>query len=185
MEYRYVISGLWTVWFVYWFAKRWRNKPTLYRANRVAWVVAAIGTLLLWSLFDRYRHIFRQELFARTDTTRVIGIALCAAGIAFAIWARRVLGTNWSGNPTIKQGHELIRRGPYALVRHPIYTGLLLAVFGSAFGRGRLQDLVLVIYAFVCIGVKSRIEETLMLRQFPLDYPEYRKRTKALIPRVL
>jgi len=185
VDYRDVIIGLWTVWFVYWIAKSWSNKRTAYRANRTGWVLALLGGLGLRSLFERYHHFFRVELLRRTGATEVIGIALCAAGLALAIWARRSLGTNWSGGPTIKEDHELIRTGPYRLVRHPIYAGLLVAGFGTAFGRGRLEDLVLFVYAFLCLGVKSKIEESLLLRQFPRAYPEYRKQTKALIPHLL
>src|SRR5262249_30686119 len=72
------------------------------------------------------------------------GVALTAAGAAFAIWARLVIGRNWSGTVTIKAGHELVRTGPYACVRHPIYTGLLLAAVGTSVYIGELRGLVAV-----------------------------------------
>ena len=105
-----------------------------------------------------------------------------ATGLAFAIWARHTLGRNWSGNPTVKEGHELVETGPYRLVRHPIYTGFLLAIAGTGIGRGQVRQLFIFGTAFVLLWAKLRIEESLMLRQFPQTYPGYMKRTKALVP---
>jgi protein-S-isoprenylcysteine O-methyltransferase Ste14 len=114
-----------------------------------------------------------------------IGVVLCMLGVAFAIWARNVLGENWSGAPQIKEGHELIQAGPYRLVRHPIYTGILLAMFGTGFGFGRIQSLVLFLFCFAALWLKLKVEESLMSQQFPEAYPAYRKKTKALIPYLL
>ncbi len=69
-----------------------------------------------------------------------LGMGLTAVGIAFALWARLWIGRNWSGTITIKDQHELIQRGPYSLVRHPIYTGLLLAFLGTALVHGEVSD---------------------------------------------
>src|ERR1017187_7501034 len=102
-----------------------------------------------------------------------------ATGLAFAIWARHTLGRNWSGNPTVKEGHELVETGPYRLVRHPIYTGFLLAIAGTGIGSGQVMQLFIFGTAFVLLWAKLRIEESLMLRQFPQTYPGYMKRTKA------
>lgn len=111
----------------------------------------------------------------------VIGAVFCAAGVALAIWARRHLGKNWSAYPTLKENHELITSGPYRFVRHPIYTGLLLALLGSALALGSFW---VIFFIAVCLVFVNRIfvEERLMLREFPDSYPEYRRRTKALIP---
>jgi protein-S-isoprenylcysteine O-methyltransferase Ste14 len=110
------------------------------------------------------------------------GMILCGAGVATAIWARRLLAGNWSGNITLKQDHELIQRGPYAWVRHPIYTGLLLMFAGSWLADGKLGALLGMSLASIVFFIKSRQEKALMLRHFPEQYAAYQMRTKRLVP---
>lgn len=112
---------------------------------------------------------------------QVLGVILSAAGIAFAIWARRHLGRDWSGTPSIKEGHELVTSGPYRFVRHPIYTGVILALFGSGLVNGIIWMVAFVIFTIVFVR-RIFIEERYMMQLFPNQYPEYKKRTKALIP---
>jgi protein-S-isoprenylcysteine O-methyltransferase len=131
--------------------------------------------------FIRYSQ--SHPLFA-DPTIKIVGAVLCAAGIFFAIWARRHLGKNWSGYPSEKQEHQLITSGPYAKVRHPIYTGMLAALFGSALTLG-FPWLVALIIVFVIFLYRIKVEERLMLKLFPSQYPEYIKRTKMLIPFVI
>ncbi len=115
----------------------------------------------------------------------VLGLALTTAGIAIAIWARFFLGRNWSGIVTIKKDHSLVRRGPYALVRHPIYAGLVLAMFGTALAIGELRCLLGIALALTHWWFKTRIEEQFLLEQFGAEYAQYRREVKALIPFVL
>jgi protein-S-isoprenylcysteine O-methyltransferase Ste14 len=113
------------------------------------------------------------------------GLALTITGCAFAIWARLTLGANWSGRATVKAGHELVIKGPYALARHPIYTGLLLASVGTGLAIGEWRCLLgLALLAIVFIA-KIGQEEKLMLQTFPEAYPRYRRCVKALIPGLL
>jgi protein-S-isoprenylcysteine O-methyltransferase Ste14 len=103
-------------------------------------------------------------------------------GLAIAIWARRCLGRNWSGEITIKQDHELIRSGPYRLLRHPIYTGLLTMYLGAAIVTGEwfaLLGLGLAVFAY---WRKVRLEEANLELAFGQDYTSYRRDTWALIP---
>ena len=102
-----------------------------------------------------------------------------------AIWARVALGRNWSGTVTIKQYHQLIRTGPYSVVRHPIYSGLLLALLGTALAVGETRGLVALAGAFLMGIFKARTEERFMIEQFGSQYEDYRKRTKALVPFIL
>jgi len=139
--------------------------------------------LLVAAFVVRPRTAYRQ-LVPENATLDLIAIALCAAGIAFAIWARRELGANWSARPAINEGHALVTSGPYRVVRHPIYTGLLLATCGSVLIGGVLWWIVFLILCAV-FAYRVRVEERLMMDRFPGDYPPYRKRTKALIPFVL
>lgn len=115
--------------------------------------------------------------------TQVLGIMLCAAGIGIAIWARRTLGTNWSGMVTLKEEHELVRRGPYGYVRHPIYSGVFLAAAGT------FLALTPTVPAVICLGLlfvgfrlKSLHEERLLSEIFPDQYPRYRREVRALVP---
>jgi protein-S-isoprenylcysteine O-methyltransferase Ste14 len=109
------------------------------------------------------------------------GVALCLAGFGFAVWARLHIGRNWGMPMSLREGHELVTSGPYAYVRHPIYSGLMLAMIGSAVTEGLLWLLVFALY-FAYFLFSARSEEKTMLAQFPNAYPAYRRRTKMLIP---
>jgi protein-S-isoprenylcysteine O-methyltransferase Ste14 len=110
-----------------------------------------------------------------------IGFIVCIAGMAFFVWARQTLGKNWSQTVTVKKDHELVTTGPYRYVRHPMYTGGLTACIGSAMIAGGAW-----VFLFVVLGAlflwRVGAEDKLMARQFPGEYPNYKKRTKALIP---
>jgi protein-S-isoprenylcysteine O-methyltransferase Ste14 len=115
---------------------------------------------------------------------QMTGLALTTAGCAFAIWARVALGRNWSGRATVKAGHELVTTGPYSVARHPIYTGLLTAVAGTALALGAWRGVVAVVVILLALLIKMSQEERLMMQTFPMAYPAYRERVKALIPGV-
>jgi len=110
-----------------------------------------------------------------------IGIILCAAGMALLVWARRHLGRNWSQTVAAKIGHELVTSGPYRYVRHPMYAGGLVACVGSAMVCGGAWIFLLVILGTLFLW-RVGAEDRLMAQQFPNEYPDYKKRTKALIP---
>jgi protein-S-isoprenylcysteine O-methyltransferase len=124
---------------------------------------------------------FSHPLFTPTLILGWTGALLTAIGISFAIWARVNLGRNWSSRPAMKEQHELVTTGPYAYVRHPIYTGILLAALGTAimssiFGIGML------IFISIFFALRINKEEKMMLELFPKRYPEYQKHTKRLLP---
>ncbi len=110
------------------------------------------------------------------------GLLLLIVGAAFAIWARLYLGGNWSGNVTVKEGHQLVRRGPYAVVRHPIYSGLTMAFLGTVVVAREARGFVALALLLVMQGSKIHMEERLMIEQFDGEYLEYRQQTKRLIP---
>jgi len=110
-----------------------------------------------------------------------LGVGLCLAGFGFALWARMHLGRNWGMPMSLRQGHELVTSGPYAYVRHPIYSGIILALIGSVLARG-LAWLLVLLLCFAYFTFSARTEEKMMLAQFPDAYPAYRRRTKMLIP---
>jgi protein-S-isoprenylcysteine O-methyltransferase Ste14 len=111
-----------------------------------------------------------------------LGFMLVLAGIAFSIAARVSLGGNWSGIVTLKQDHELIRKGPYRLVRHPIYTGLVVAILGTAIAQGELRSVFAVALVAAALVRKIGIEEALLVQEFGAAYDRYRREVPALIP---
>jgi protein-S-isoprenylcysteine O-methyltransferase Ste14 len=114
-----------------------------------------------------------------------VGAAITVAGILFAVWARRHIGANWSRFVTIKQDHELITTGPYALVRHPIYTGLLTAFLGTAIATTQLRGLIAFALIAISLLYKLRLEEQWMRAQFGDTYADYSRRVAALVPFIL
>lgn len=113
-----------------------------------------------------------------------VAVALTALGIALAIWARFYLGQNWSSAVTIKVGHQLIRTGPYAWVRHPIYSGMLLATIGTALAHSEPRALLAIALVWLGFWIKSGMEEGFMRKTFGAEYEEYSASTGALIPRL-
>jgi len=108
-------------------------------------------------------------------------VLLVAAGLGFSVWARVHLGRNWSAEVVVKQDHALIRSGPYRHLRHPIYSGMLLAFLGMALAFGEWRGLLALALVFASFARKSRMEERFMRETFP-EYAEYQRETRALIP---
>jgi protein-S-isoprenylcysteine O-methyltransferase Ste14 len=113
------------------------------------------------------------------------GITVTVAGLLFAVWARVHLGRNWSRSVTLKRDHELITSGPYALVRHPIYTGILSGFLGTALAIGEVRGVLALAIFTVALSIKLRLEEKWMRGQFGDAYAVYSSRVHALVPFVL
>jgi protein-S-isoprenylcysteine O-methyltransferase Ste14 len=126
-----------------------------------------------------------ERLWGRSLVVASAGLALEWSGIAFAIWAREALGHMWSGSVTLKQEHQIVRTGPYALTRHPIYTGILTAGLGVALVHANLSALLALVLMILGLLRKIAIEERLLERHFGEDYRLYRQQVRALIPFVL
>jgi protein-S-isoprenylcysteine O-methyltransferase Ste14 len=172
------------VWLIgYAFTKRtMRAQPVGARLFHLALLV--LGGCMMAGPWFRYGWL-RLRFIPQLESLPLAGMVLTVAGCAFAIWARVTLGANWSARATVKADHELITSGPYSLARHPIYTGLLMAIMGSALAGGEwhcVLGVAIIVFAFL---VKMSQEERLMMQTFPEAYPEYRQRVKALIPGVL
>jgi protein-S-isoprenylcysteine O-methyltransferase Ste14 len=131
----------------------------------------------------RIFHWDRAVLY-HTVTTGVLGDFLVFVGLFISIWARVTLGGNWSARVALKEDHELIQRGPYQAVRHPIYAGLLLMIAGTAVLAGQVSGFIALAICFCGFWVKLRQEEILLSKHLP-GYSEYMRRTKALVPFVL
>ena len=114
-----------------------------------------------------------------------LGAAITVAGLLFAVWARVHLGRNWSRSVTIKEGHELITTGPYGVVRHPIYTGILTGFLGTAIAISQVRGFIVVVLVFFAFWLKFRMEEKWMRSQFGETYAAYARQTAALVPYLL
>ena len=125
---------------------------------------------------------FDRPIIPVNVETVLVGFLAVLCGIAFTVWGRLTLGSNWSGVITLKEDHTLVRRGPYRIVRHPIYTGLLLALLGSALERGRVGSMLGVVVCGFGLWLKSRTEERFMVQRFGDQYLRYRREVKGLVP---
>jgi len=178
----------WGVLVMVWIAGMFFSQPTVrrtsYSSRLILFLPLLIGYLLV--LFHAIPAAWLLvRLWPHTQSVQATGLVLTILGCFFAVWARLTLGSNWSGLPKVKSGHELIVRGPYKLVRHPIYTGLLLALAGTAIAADRSVWILGLVLAAVSYAVKIRQEEGLMQETFPAEYPLYRQRVKAIIPWIL
>jgi protein-S-isoprenylcysteine O-methyltransferase Ste14 len=183
--YRQLMLGLWLAWLLSWVIAALGAKTTQRReslGSRLSHVVPLlIGVaLIVWPRVPW--EWLSLPLLPHRPLTYAVGLALVMLGLAFTVWARLHLGRNWSGTVTLKERHELIRSGPYAYVRHPIYTGLLVALLGSAVACGELRAMIglgVVAGAFIR---KLRIEERFMRGIFPGRYQRYCAEVPALVP---
>jgi protein-S-isoprenylcysteine O-methyltransferase Ste14 len=185
MTWRYLIGIPWMAFVAYWTISALNTKQTekreAFAARYGIMLLEVIGFVLL---FRRSPDIgfLGQRIIPRSFATGVTAVVLTWAGIALAIWARWHLGQYWSGRITIKQDHKLIRTGPYTRLRHPIYSGLDLAVIGSALAIGRLRCMVGVCVIITGFWIKAKREEAMLGRQFGSDFEEHRRQTGFLLP---
>lgn len=181
------IPGLWIAWGLYWLlaAKRVkavaRQESVVSRSLHIVPLIVA-GYLLTTAAIPGW---LGDRWLPRGLVEYLAGLALVVAGLAFTVWARVVLGGNWSGTVTLKHDHEIVTAGPYRLIRHPIYTGLLVAFLGSAIARGEWRGLVAVAIVAIAFWRKLGVEERWLEESFGSAYADYRRRTWALIPYVL
>lgn len=139
--------------------------------------------LLLWPRLERAIGL-ASRVVPPGPLGPAAGLGLTLLGLGSASWARVELGRFWSGTVTLKSGHVLVRSGPYGMVRHPIYVGLLLAVLGTAGARGTAGAAVALVIVGIACGLKIEREESLLSRHFGESYAEYRRQVSRLIPLV-
>ena len=187
IPFGYIIFAAWILWAAYWafssadvkHATRVESRQSRFLKYSLPIIVAVI---LLQPLPWFQGTVLADRFMPDASWVLWLGLLLTIAGLLFACWARSVLGRNWSGVVQIKQDHELITRGPYRLVRHPIYTGLLLAFLGSAIALGQWRGLLALIIIGASFWRKWRLEEHWMKEQFGATYTDYMQRTKAIVP---
>lgn len=138
-----------------------------------------LGFVLIFSpnIVGLNRHDIHDSI-----SIEIFGTILSIAGLSFAIWERIHLGKYWSGIITLKEGHKLIRTGPYKLVRHPLYTGFLGGVLGSALTAHTYEAAIGLVLMFMTYLIKIRREEVFLTQQFGDEYAVFKREVKALLP---
>lgn len=185
---------LWLILFVFWIVSAFSAKKTVQAGAwwrrmitiRIVFIVIVfilfkIGTFSPGGILSFYKSV---AVVPASPWLGLIGIICCAAGVAFAIWARIYLGKNWGMPMTLRVNPELVTSGPYKFVRHPIYTGILLTMFGSIFTDGTPWVVALIFFGIYFI-YSAKMEEKTMTKEFPNEYPAYMRRSKMLIPFIL
>jgi protein-S-isoprenylcysteine O-methyltransferase Ste14 len=187
MTWRNLIEFPWIAFITYWIISGLKTKRTARKeafAARYGIMFVEITGFVLLFMDEAGIGVLGQRVIAQSYASGVTGVVLTWAGITLAIWARGHLGQYWSGRITIKEDHKLIRTGPYARLRHPIYSGLDLAVIGSAIAIDRWRCVVGVCVIIVGFWIKAKREESMLGAQFGSDFEEHRRHTGFLLPRL-
>ncbi len=188
--YEYSFPAIWVIFLVYWRIRAIGTKPTQRLEPIASQIVRSAAFLIAIALLMVNRiplpWLYLHILPAGTALAGFwIGLAVTVAGLAFAVWARNYLGGNWSSSVTIKQDHQLITSGPYAFVRHPIYTGILTGFVGSVIALAQVRGLIAFVLIAVVLWAKLRMEEQWMREQFGPAYDAYSHRVAGLVPFIL
>lgn len=189
----YIKIGLQVCWLAvltYWFVSGFSAKKAVYQEplfKRVLlyWFPLVVAVLLLGP-GEWFGHtLIRENFVPHTNFVGIVGLVFCVSGAVIACWSRYTLGKNWSLSVQKKENPELIENGLYKIVRHPIYSGLLLLFIGNAIIVGDYRGIIAVVIVFVSFWFKLKKEEKLLIEHFGFKYIDYRKRTKALVPFVV
>jgi protein-S-isoprenylcysteine O-methyltransferase Ste14 len=179
------IPALWLLWLAYWGISALKTKTDERRESEPSRLLHS-GLFLVGALVMTFPRLLSPALGTRLivehEWVYWFSAALVAFGLGFACFARAMLGTNWSAAVVLKQGHELIRCGPYRFVRHPIYTGLLVALFGTVLETGAWRGIIGFALITAAIVYKYRTEEKFLTVRFGDDYTRYRAEVPALVP---
>ncbi|MGC2420427.1 MAG: isoprenylcysteine carboxylmethyltransferase family protein [Candidatus Acidiferrales bacterium] len=182
----HIVAGLWIFFWLYWLAaslsvnKMRKREPMGQRLGFL--LILAAGCFILIHAGERFG-IPNGRFVPPLPWIKWLGIALTAAGIAFAIWARNHIGKYWSASVSLREGHELIRSGPYAHIRHPIYTGILLGIAGTVLWAGTYGALAVLAINVIGLGFKAKKEEALLAGEFGPAFDEHRRHTGFFLPR--
>jgi protein-S-isoprenylcysteine O-methyltransferase Ste14 len=172
----------WLLFSIYWEFQAKNSAPAISSESKFSRAIhVVLGNAALFLIIVPISGL-NQRFLPDALIVKLIGLAAECAGLALAVWARRVLGRNWSGEITIKTDHELIRTGPYSVVRHPIYTALLSMYLGTAIVSGQMHALLGLVLAIIAYLRKTRLEEANLVRAFGTKYDAYRNETSALVP---
>jgi protein-S-isoprenylcysteine O-methyltransferase Ste14 len=180
------ITGLlWLLLLSYWFATSFQRRRTIRGESRARWLVRITPLVLAYTLLlhdPGWPRWLSHRFVPAWPWVGILGTALTAAGVGFAIWARRHLGLNWSATISIRAGHELIRTGPYRTIRHPIYSGFLLATAGTVLTIAEIRGLVTFAVVLLHFTMKAREEEAWLAREFGAEFEPHLRRTGRFLP---
>ena len=180
----YAIGAIWVIWALSWLAAAaWSDRTTAQPAagSQALYRLTVFGGMAL--LFDRFTLGATSPLWVAPPALGWAMVALTAGGFAFCWWARLYLGRLWSSSVTRKQGHHVVDTGPYALVRHPIYTGVLAAAAATAIEQGTATSLLGLGLITLGYWIKARLEESFLRAELGADsYDAYARRTGMLLP---
>jgi protein-S-isoprenylcysteine O-methyltransferase Ste14 len=179
------IRVAWITFGLFWLASARRLKKTERAESHTSLAIRTVGSLAAVLFAFVPWGGLANPLVPRTQMLLVVSVVLAWAGVLFAIWARVILGRNWSATVTLKQSHDLIQSGPYRWVRHPIYSGMLLSFIGVILFLDRVGGVVGLVIAIAVYYLKARQEETIMAGHFGQAWEQYRSRTRAIIPFIL
>jgi protein-S-isoprenylcysteine O-methyltransferase Ste14 len=184
----YICEYLWGAWLVVWIAWAFQSKRTLQRegvGSRVSYAI--LGWAAMYLMFDgrNLQGWWHEAVFPYKEWIGGLGVAIAVVGFAITFWARAILGSNWSGTVTIKVGHELVRTGPYRWVRHPIYTGLIVAACGTLLARDEWRGVASIVLLWLSFTIKRLKEEEFMRQTFGAQYAEYSQTTGAIFPALM
>lgn len=183
---RYLIPAFWIIWLAIWIGASFNVRRTREREDWRTAIFNRAPVLIGAAMLAAPQWLpaaLTRRLLGGADGP-AIGTLLVAAGLALSVWARWHLGRNWSGIVTVKQGHTLVTTGPYRRVRHPIYTGLLVGLVGTALAIGAPYGFIATALILVGLIIKLYVEEERMRDTFRADYEAYSRRTARLIPGV-
>jgi protein-S-isoprenylcysteine O-methyltransferase Ste14 len=176
----------WIVFVLYWIVSAIRTGDTLQTesfASRYAILLIEVAGFVLLFRHSAGIGFLGNQFMHRTLASAIVGSILTSMGIGLAIWARYHLAEYWSARITIKEDHQLIRTGPYARLRHPIYSGIVLAAIGSAVVIDQWRCVLGVCLVLIGYCIKARKEETMLTQQFGDAFREHQKHAGFLIPR--
>src|SRR5580692_6044083 len=186
MIWRYLIEGPWIVFAVYWAVGALKTRRTVSRESFASrYVVLSLEILGFVLLFSDVGEIgvLGHRILPQTYALGITGVALTWIGIAIALWARWHLGQFWSARVTLKEDHQLIRTGPYAHFRHPIYSGIILAAIGGALAIDRWQCVAGIAVIILGYSIKAKREESMLTAQFGEAFQEHCRHTGFLLPK--
>ena len=181
-----IIKSLWTLFALYWLISAFKRKETKKRESMLQRLLYMLPLIAAFTLVFRpeARYGWLGERFLPDAAVlQWIAVLVTASGVAIAFWARWHLGANWSGVVTLKEGHELIRTGPYRFVRHPIYTGMLLMLLGTILAIGEVRGLIALLITWASFYVKARREESFLAQEFGPRFTEHSEHTGMFLPR--
>jgi protein-S-isoprenylcysteine O-methyltransferase Ste14 len=176
----------WGIWALWWLAMAFMSKSTKRRESLMQRMEHLVPAFLGFMM------IFREGFAGAWLAKPILGLGawgdlVCVVatvlGLLFSVWARLALGSNWSGTVTIKTNHQLIRRGPYRWIRHPIYTGMLAALLATAVTQGLLSGAIGFALVFLALYRKARREELFLSQEFGPGFVEHRAQTGMFLPR--